>query len=451
MPEPTASGSAGILGWVLGAGLAVGGVAGGLYVSGRLAPELPDAPVETQAAARPIPQDSAVATVMPDGTDAPDSDAAPDADRLAAPRFDIVRIDPDGSALVAGAAPVGSAVTVLIDDQPVGQAEVDESGTFVLFLTVVLGDAPRVLTLAAERDGERAVSDDQMILAALPAQTDPVAETTPPEPQVLSAALDDTPATRPADMNANPPPEDRNAPAEATVAALDDAPGQGGFSAETAEEPLFAQDAPIEAGAPALALRADAPAGAGTVAQAPAVAVLRAGREGVDLVQPIRPQDPAAADRIALDTIGYTEAGDVRLSGRAGAGRVVRVYVDNDAVADLATDADGAWAGHLDGVDPGVYTLRLDELDEDGTVVSRVETPFQRESPERLVSPVADASAETTPVARAITVQAGDTLWAISQSRYGEGMLYLRVVEANDEIIRDPDLIYPGQVFKLPE
>ncbi len=50
-----------------------------------------------------------------------------------------------------------------------------------------------------------------------------------------------------------------------------------------------------------------------------------------------------------------------------------------------------------------------------------------------------------------VTVQTGDTLWAISRDRYGDGLLYVRVFEANRESIKNPDLIYPGQVFTIPE
>jgi nucleoid-associated protein YgaU len=54
------------------------------------------------------------------------------------------------------------------------------------------------------------------------------------------------------------------------------------------------------------------------------------------------------------------------------------------------------------------------------------------------------------PMISAITVQPGSTLWAISRERYGDGLLYVQVFEANRDKIRDPDLIYPGQVFELP-
>ncbi|MBL4917539.1 LysM peptidoglycan-binding domain-containing protein [Tabrizicola sp. DMG-N-6] len=50
-----------------------------------------------------------------------------------------------------------------------------------------------------------------------------------------------------------------------------------------------------------------------------------------------------------------------------------------------------------------------------------------------------------------VTVQPGFTLWAIARDQLGEGVLYVQVFEANRDRIRDPDLIYPGQVFAIPE
>jgi nucleoid-associated protein YgaU len=49
-----------------------------------------------------------------------------------------------------------------------------------------------------------------------------------------------------------------------------------------------------------------------------------------------------------------------------------------------------------------------------------------------------------------VTVQPGVTLWASARDRFGDGVLYVQVYEANKDRIRDPDLIYPGQVFTVP-
>ena len=49
------------------------------------------------------------------------------------------------------------------------------------------------------------------------------------------------------------------------------------------------------------------------------------------------------------------------------------------------------------------------------------------------------------------TVLPGYTLWGIAQANYGDGILYVQLFEANKDKIKDPDLIYPGQVFDLPQ
>lgn len=47
-------------------------------------------------------------------------------------------------------------------------------------------------------------------------------------------------------------------------------------------------------------------------------------------------------------------------------------------------------------------------------------------------------------------IQSGDTLWAISQKFLGNGARYNEIFEANKEVIKNPDLIYPGQKIRIP-
>ena len=49
------------------------------------------------------------------------------------------------------------------------------------------------------------------------------------------------------------------------------------------------------------------------------------------------------------------------------------------------------------------------------------------------------------------TITKGDTLWGISSEFYGNGNKYPLIVEANLEVIKDADLIYPGQAIRIPE
>ena len=47
-------------------------------------------------------------------------------------------------------------------------------------------------------------------------------------------------------------------------------------------------------------------------------------------------------------------------------------------------------------------------------------------------------------------IKKGDTLWAIAKSHYGDGNMYHQIFEANREVIKDPDLIFPGQKIRIP-
>jgi nucleoid-associated protein YgaU len=50
-----------------------------------------------------------------------------------------------------------------------------------------------------------------------------------------------------------------------------------------------------------------------------------------------------------------------------------------------------------------------------------------------------------------VVVQPGNSLWRIARRAYGSGFQYTVIYEANADQIRDPDLIYPGQIFAVPE
>ncbi len=62
---------------------------------------------------------------------------------------------------------------------------------------------------------------------------------------------------------------------------------------------------------------------------------------------------------------------------------------------------------------------------------------------------VAD-SAAASPAADTYTVQPGDTLWKIAKQFYQEGNQYLKIFEANKNLLKDPDHIFPGQELVIP-
>jgi LysM domain-containing protein len=149
---------------------------------------------------------------------------------------------------------------------------------------------------------------------------------------------------------------------------------------------------------------------------------------------------PRSGD-LQMSTLDYDEHGRVTISGQAGAGTVVRAYVDDKMVAEGQTDIDGRWRlAPADSVAAGQHRLRLDRLAKDGRPVARLELPFER-------IPVQARGGDN----RQLIVVQGDSLWNIARAYYGHGMHHTLIYGANKNQIRNPDLIYPGQVFSLPK
>jgi nucleoid-associated protein YgaU len=55
-----------------------------------------------------------------------------------------------------------------------------------------------------------------------------------------------------------------------------------------------------------------------------------------------------------------------------------------------------------------------------------------------------------TPAVKTYVVQKGDSLSKIAKDEYGNANAWQKIYEANRDIIKNPDLIYPGQTLKIP-
>ena len=159
------------------------------------------------------------------------------------------------------------------------------------------------------------------------------------------------------------------------------------------------------------------------------------------VVQAPSPSGTPRSGDLVLSTVDYDEHGAITVTGQAAPGTVVRVYVDDRLAAEGTAAADGRWKlVPAEPVAAGKHTLRLDRIAGDGKPVARLEMPFDRVE----VPP-------GTPDSRRLVVVRGDNLWNIARAHYGTGFHHTVIFGANKEQIRNPDLIYPGQVFSLPK
>jgi nucleoid-associated protein YgaU len=435
-------------------------VAAGLYLYRGSAP----APEAAEAVAVPTPeQQPEPEAAAPEATaqaPQPNPEAPSTPDMPAPPAIDTFRMEPDGQMIIAGRAAPGWDVSILIDEEAMGSAASDGSGKFVQFLDVPASSVPRVLSLnmRSTEDGREVRSTDEVLIAPTP-QPAPehagAAPQTEAEPETVDSAPSGTLA-----MGSAPEPDtsesDGTAPPEPVaedVAGMP--PADAAAEAPTESAPDLAQTAPSLAESAPEAPEPRAPAVEAAAApetvsppepQQPTV--LLSNEAGVRVLQAPQERAPEVMSSVALDAITYSQTGEVELSGRGQGEGFVRIYLDNQPITTSRIQEDGGWQSALPDVDTGVYTLRVDEVSAEGEVISRVETPFKRE--DEAVLATRNQSPEA-PRLDVVTVQPGSTLWAISRERYGQGILYVRVFAANRDRIRDPDLIYPGQVFELPE
>lgn len=147
--------------------------------------------------------------------------------------------------------------------------------------------------------------------------------------------------------------------------------------------------------------------------------------------------EPVAAP-IDIQSVTYADGmlnitGNVRESGK------INVYVNNSFIGGTRAGQAGKWTVKTARkLESGLkYTIRADKMQEK-QVVGRIEVPFEIET---------GMDADNV---RRVRVVKGDSLWKIAKFVYGRGNAYVTIYRANRKQIKDPNLIYPNQVFAIP-
>lgn len=407
-------------------------------------------PVEEDASAEAGVSETSeeVAAAAPEATvSEPDTPAAPEA--TTEREMASAEVPGSGAPVAADPAAQEEIAEVKEPSAPVEQSETAEaSETSEPVETAEVADPVATPDPVTAPDATAAASADPVVTS------DPEAQPSSTSEPVATAEADPVEQSAPADQSA-PVAEAETEPAATaeatsqqpidtaeTEAPAAQAPEVGTETAPTAPDAPQVASAEPETPAPvASVVPTDSPEEPVAMEAQPVTPVVILSSEtGVEVLQA---PSPEVMDDVAIDSITYSDIGDVSLSGRGRSGGFIRIYLDDKPITVSRIAEDGRWRAELPNVDTGIYRLRVDEVDEAGTVQSRVETPFKREAPQAV------ADAQPT-LASTVTVQPGSTLWAIARDRYGEGIAYVRVFNANKDLIRDPDLIYPGQVFTVP-
>ncbi len=286
-------------------------------------------------------------TAAPATTDDVEATDAESGGAVIKPTFDVVRVNPGGSAVIAGRAEPGAEVEIYDGKTFLGSVIADQRGEWVFVPAEPLSTGNRQLSLRSRLGDGESVSSDRVVMIVVPE-----AESAGDETLVLSV------------------------------------PSDGGSGTEVLQKPG---------------------------SQLPTM--------------------------LGLDSLDYDAKGEINVAGSATPNAILNVYIDDTYIGTAQADERGRWRLVPETrIKPGQYEIRVDEVDEKGAVQNRVAMPFVRETPERAIQP-----------GTFYVVQPGNSLWRIARRTYGQGEQYTLIFAANTEQIRDPDLIYPGQIFSLPE
>lgn len=305
---------------------------------------LPDDPAKAAGLIAAI-ESALTGTAVPEPTPAAPAAAPDEAADADLPRFDVLRVEPDGSTVIAGNAAPGSKLEIVSGDKVIATLDVDPTGDFAAVLDQPLPPGDHSLQLKATGTDGKAVTSDEVATISVPADPNGKLLAMVSKPGEASRLI-----TLPESVNSGAK-QERVAASEAAPAANAPAAAPGDAAA------------PAETAAPATT-PSTAPAGTAPAAQAPEIQV----------------------------TAVEIEGNRIFVAGKAPAGSSVRGFADETLIGTVVTDPSGHFV--VDGEVPlsvGSHVIRAELLDANGTVVVRASVPFDRPEGEQ-VSVVAQNS-----------------------------------------------------------
>ena len=418
--------------------LAAGLVVGAGWAWYALTPDSAPSPPAPQQTAIAVPSQQPPSASKPDGNAAdakakPEAAKAPDSAKIDTsktdidkpdeapaglpvqrPEFDIVRVEPSGDSVVAGRGAPGATIALVDGDKKLADAVANANGE-VVFLPPPLAPGEHVLALKSVLGGAAPVISAQSVTVIVQ----------PGSKEAPLVAL--------------------TAPGKPT-AILSDSGGSAKPKPAPAPTSLASARAPAEA-----------------------------------------PASAKAVPQVAIRTAEAELGGSFFASGTAPPGSQNRLYLNGAFLGKVVADLNGYWSFKVEkGMTPGNYVVRADQVEpQSGKVVARAEVPFSfqaaptpaapaPEKPKQAEAPAAPprpAAAAATPASpanagpaaanpapaptvikeiRTATVIRGDSLWRISRKMLGRGIRYTQIYEANSSQIRNPRLVFPGQIFVMP-
>ncbi|MDJ0614577.1 MAG: LysM peptidoglycan-binding domain-containing protein [Rhizobiaceae bacterium] len=509
-------------------GVAAAGVAGYfVFVEPNISEEVqqPAQGIVSQTDADPKPEpetqpEEEVASLTQESEPEPEVEAEPEiTSEPIVPNFSVLRVEPDGYAVIAGTGPANSEIELFDGDVSIAKTDSDSGGDFAFVLDEPLAPGLHQLNLLAKTQEGAEVASAQagVVNVPLPEKKEELAVLVT-EPGEATRVLT-KPAPAPA---AEPEPE----PEPESVVEVK----QSEQEAEPEDEPVAEAEQEIEPVAEAK--EEVAKVELGEIASDVSKVEVKTKTEDVAVsiknseVAGLQPS--AAPIKPVLIEAAEVEGNKLFIAGTGEPGLSVNIYLESELLgrADIAENGAFLFEGERT-LSAGKYDIRADMNNTvSGKVVARAEVKLvhepevaevkpepQTEKPKKTISLLALQGGTAKQVAKpaepkeaevaeepekaaepvklvkeveeavevakvgetvetdepveevveeaseekvirtgaSVIIRRGDNLWRVARRNYGAGIRYTTIFDANRDQIRDPDLIYPGQVFKVPE
>jgi nucleoid-associated protein YgaU len=429
------------------------------------------AALQPEAGAQPEAAAPSEAAAQPKAQPAPNA-----GETKVVPAFDTVRVEKTGEAVIAGRAEAGSNVVVKLNGEEIGKTVANDDGAFVVVPEKPLPAGSGAITIEATGKGDmQPVASTQSVAVIVPEgqQQALVAIVSPdaptrvlqkPEAPAETAAAEQPAAAAPA---AEEPAAEQKPAKLVSIDAVDydsagnivfSGQGEAGNTARIYVDNGFLGDAPVGedgrwtySGTANVAqgvhtLRVDGLDSQGNVVNRVEVPFFREDQSKVaSATEPAAPaaEQPAASGEPAEAPTQQPEPA----ASEATATAETTIVQSQPAAEQPAAQQPAAEQPAVE--QPASQAATSGEAAES----EATQKPATTAQAEETVAATAAPETGTTPAPREgrIVIQPGNNLWRISRVLYGTGNKFTMLYEANKDQIRNPNLIYPGQVFRTPD
>lgn len=145
---------------------------------------------------------------------------------------------------------------------------------------------------------------------------------------------------------------------------------------------------------------------------------------------------------IYIGTLSWSAKNILQIKGKSNGGAAVTGSFAGQSFADVSLDEQGNWSTKISvpATQSGMALIQANLLDVDNSLILSTQVDVDLAQ----LNVGLDGS-------EMVIIRKGDMLWRIAYRTYGSGIRYLDILKRNARQINNPDLIYPAQVFALPD